>query len=289
MNSCLDRTRTIAIKYGFGVNISGGRYIVLPQNLYIQYAMRLSKLMVIAAITYIIQKYKYFPVTVMGNTIYSYTIMRLLDHHKIGFIGCHGTNRISYYETADGCEIAFEGSRPSAFDYTKINPPVLSSDDIIKLQNHTGLRNLESIQSTYWPYFDSNIIPKISSGPVIEIKKFIGDIYYVRTNDDTWLTHYIINDAVEPIRGGDIIVGYKYIPENIFNPFDSQLIITDLYGTKNDLSIVCLDPTIQSESAVYGLKVPRPYMKGIAHPFHLPMVSDMLSAICIVTLHSIIH
>lgn len=267
----------IGVTYQVRIDWTGRISKTFSRIAYRTYAIKLSALILVGVVARIIKNYAYHPITVIGNTIYAQTIINTLASEHVDFAVCAPTHRISYYETTDGNEIAFEGYRPQAFDFEQIKPEPLSEIERIQLEQHTNLKiparsNLGSsvLRSTPKRY-----------GPVMAIKKFLGNLYYVTTGTQLWITRRVITDGVHPLYPGEIIS--SWIQESRSDPPSRS----DVYRVESDLSIGPLGPDRIAESLIYSLKAPRPFRGNdiiILHPFHLPPSADPLASLIGVTL-----
>lgn len=315
--------------HNFVTNLDGQLFKILPPFDYKIKILKLISLMMIGFVTHIIKKYPYHPITIMGNTIYCHVTSSCLSRHNIPHILSKGNNRIPYYETEDGNEIPFEGpTRKYFLDSTsnenEIVPVIpLSTEELTKLQLHTKLSNLESIQKKILDTFiikDTVHVPTIKhlinessdcqklAGPILNIKRFFGGLYYVTTPNEIWISKLIITDNVIPLQPGEIISGLsgivtsqssdKYLIEHtsqsciIYQP-DIRTKLTRHYNyqVNPDLSITSLsnhsneEHQTSRESILYNLRQPRPFTCNsicTIHPFHLPSNWDPFLTIMIV-------
>ena len=284
------------------INLDGKIFKMLSQIEYKLCLLRLISLVIIGFLAHIIRKIPYHPITIMGNTIYSRVAAYCLSQHNISYILCKGTNQIPYYQTSRGDEIAFEGPNPNYFSQDMIIPLIsYSSEELNKIEKHTNLKNLHHIQTQILSKFATqnnvhllnlNHITQNNTSyqnPVIDIKHFCGNLYYVMTNNDIWITHLIISDVVSSLQTGEIITGFDgYIKNKSQNTyaiekFSDHCLIRhpqykmtlhhkDMYKVEADLSISHLDDK-NDNCIIYCLKNPRPWYNhgiNILHPFHLP-------------------
>jgi hypothetical protein len=291
----LDRLR---ITYNFTVDLDGTRTKLLTGAAYKTIALKLSALILIAAVVSIIKQYTYHPITILGHTIYARTIIETVAASGSNFAVCKGPRRFSYYETTNGSEIAFEGFSPLTFEGVQIEPQPLDPAALASLERHTRLRNLAVIQGYHFSHHSTvdrkeikNALlplpevpskdPKSESfssiptfyGPAVSVKKFVGDLYYVTTHDHIWITRRVLTDGVHPLQPGDIIS--SLIPDRF-----------DLYQMGSDFLIHSIGPDRKGESLIYSLKIPRPFeTRGVipVHPFHLPPSADPLTSLILVT------
>jgi hypothetical protein len=286
--------------------------------------MKLIGLIMIGFIVYIIKQIPYFPITITGNTIYSRVVASCLSRYKIPYVLCKGTNRIPFYETQDGQEIPFEGPSPNFFSNSKeqLIPLIPNTkEELSQLEFHTKLRNLENIQSKILsgiPSKDNVYIISVKDiihdgigikNPIINIRRFFGNLYYIMTINEIWISRLIITDNVMPLQPGEVISSLcgtiisehneKYNIEKKNNSYIIQeptqkTIITRCFNYKVniDLTIDTIKNSeghIQSdESILYSLKSPRPFINNnslyIMHPFHFPETWDPFLTIMIITL-----
>lgn len=272
---------------------------------------------------YIIKIFPIFDITVIGNYIYSKVSARILADSDIRFKYCKPTNRTTYYEIQNGDEIAFEGPTYKNFLQT-INDaeyPIipLSDQEILDLEHHTKFSDLNSIQKTILANFKNvngvyftNIFnnldkPCPSQNPVLHIKKFFGNFYYVATSDEIWLTRLIISDIVDiHLQPGEIISTLHANIENIpftepsiseshdnqkvvlNNNISTTLIRKNTYSLEPDFTVnkIFDSTTNHHESTIYSLFKPRNFIDGpicLIHPFYFPSTWDPILTIMILT------
>jgi len=281
----------------------------------------------IGFLAHVIRRFPYHHITIIGNSVYSKVAASTLSSCGVPFALCRGNNRISYYETDNGKEIAFEGPSAKGFlenlNSVGSSIPVipLSSSEISKVEQHTGLKNLTTIQAAVLSHFPnkngihlanlSDIISEVKANhnPVMHVKKFFGNLYYIMTTNEIWLTQLIISDTAVPLQPGEIISTlYGSVIEtpssldyNITSEEDRQIITQpscrtelirkDSYSVEIDLRIKQLSTDDSTnlpltESIIYSLNRPRPFIYNsisVVHPFHLPMTWDPFLTMMIVT------
>jgi len=221
--SCVRSLSLMLGKRRLSVTLEGKFFRVLPSDQYRIYLLRICALIMIGFLAHIIRRFPYHHITIIGNSVYSKVAASTLSSCGVPFALCRGNNRISYYETENGKEVAFEG--PSAKEFletiksSESSIPVipLSSSEISKVEQHTGLKNLAKIQAAVLSHFPdkngvhlanlSDIISgvKPNHNPVMHVKKFFGNLYYIMTTNEIWLTQLIISDTVVPLQPGEII------------------------------------------------------------------------------------
>lgn len=324
-NSCVRFLLNIIGDYNIIVTVDGDIFKILPN--YRSQILNLCGLIIIGFIAHIIKNFPYYPITVIENTLYSRIVASTLASHKIPFILCKGNNITSYYGIDNGNQISFEGPNFNFFlnSYNEKIPIIpCSKEDIIKLEQHTGLTNLYNIQNEILSNFDKNnniyigniydiINTKLHTyNPIIGIKRFIGNLYYIMTTTEIWLSQIIITDTVFHLQPTEIISTINAISVdnasdyyNIYHKSDNICIITEpnvktqlqrinKYLVNNDLTIKLLFENHSDnveESPIYNLYNPRPFNYDnlyIIHPFHLPTNWDIILNIMIVT-HGLIN
>lgn len=324
------------------IDLDGKLFKILPSYEYKIRFIKLISLIMVGFVAHIIKKFPYHPITVMGNTVYCHIVASSLSHNNIPYIMCKGTNRIPYYEINTGEEIPFEGPGLKYFidqqstqsasisdnnstslelkSNEKLIPLIpLSHDEINKLQTHTKLENLEQIQNTIletFPVKDGvhlstmnyfiNHESKLVVGPVINIRRFFGGLYYIMTNNEFWISRLVITDNVIPLQPGDVISSISGIITReshdqysidkmnntcTINDPTIKTILTRCYNYRvnSDLTInketnSCQENTV--ECILYNLKQPRPFIHNSVytiHPFHLPEAWDPFLTIMIVS------
>ena len=301
-SSCVLTLRRIFHSHNIYITIDGK---VIYKYIYIVNALKVCSLIMIGMIAYIIKQYRYVPVTIIDTSMYSQLSAVILHQSKIPFIVSKYPRRRLYYEVEDK-EIAFETPNIVCNDsITTLIPH--STEEISKLEKHTGFTNLSEIQDTILQ--DSikvnNLLESSSyADPIVQIRNVCGKFYYIMTGNDIWITKVIISDKVSPLHCGDIVstlcgtinsksndnCNIRYVDDScIVNELDKEIILKrrDGYKVKNNLSIVSIDKSLNDlESAIYNLKVPRPFNHNSVytmHPFHLPATWDPLLSIMIVS------
>lgn len=322
ISSCVRSLSLILGKRKLSVTLEGKFFRVLPSDQYRICLLRICALIMIGFLAHIIRRFPYHHITIIGNSVYSKVAASTLSSCGVPFALCRGNNRISYYETENGKEVAFEGPSSKGFlenlNGVESSIPLipLSSSEISKVEQHTGLKNLDTIQKAVLSHFPdkngvhlanlSDIISgvKPNHNPVMHVKKFFGNLYYIMTTNEIWLTRLIISDTVVPLQPGEIIstsfgkvieapssFDYNITTEEdrqiITQPsFRTELIRRDSYSVEIDLVIKHLTNVPLTESIIYSLNKPRPFIYNsinVVHPFHLPMTWDTFLTIMIVT------
>lgn len=258
------------------INIEGKIFKVLPPLEYKNRILKLCGLIMTGVLAHIIRRYSYHPITVTGNSIYSRVIAGTLTQAEIPFVLCKGSNRISYYETENGKELAFEGQTTQFFTNELDRQITLiphQASEIKALEAHTHIKDLTRAQKSVLSRFNcdrgsysttlSNILTTNLElkNPVIHIRRFYGGLYYVVTTNEVWLTHTIFSDNVAPLQPGEIISGLygkqvsaptlapaiKYAPDTcIITELNNEITLSrsNLYHVTEDLSIkpVAINP-----------------------------------------------
>jgi len=214
------------------IDFNGKFLRILPLIDYKIRFIKLIGLIMLGFMAYIIKQIPYHPITIMGNTIYSQVVASCLSRYKIPYVLCRGFNRIPYYETDQGYEIPFEGPNSQFFSTnqdTQIPLIPNTKEELSKLELHTNLSNLEYIQYNLLTNFPSkngvyiasmnDIIhkdrEKAIKNPIINIRRFCGNLYYIITINEIWLSRIIISDIVHPLQPDEIIsVLYGTIKED---------------------------------------------------------------------------
>lgn len=222
--SCVESLMRLIRARNILITMDGKIFKILSHNDYKLQSLKLCGLIMVGFLAYIIKRFPYHPITIMGNTVYSRVAASTLSLCKVPYILCKSTNRISYYETDDGKEIAFEGPSPNFFLQSAYKDQLIplipcSQQELIKLEQHTKLKDLTNIQSAILSNFKNkegvyvaNIGDIIDNGtsahnPIIHIKKFWGNMYYIMTATEIWLSNIVITDTVVPLQSGEIISG----------------------------------------------------------------------------------
>lgn len=289
-NSCVKRLEKIVFKHKIFININGSILNVLDDKVYKMMMIELYCISIIGIISWIIKHYKYHPITIIGNTIYSRVCAGILSQYNIPFVLSKPSNRIVYYETDDNKEIAFEGQSYKYFDNTRDIKFVPHSDqEIQQLQDHTKLKGLRSIHDKMINMSFNNILllrDTYLTNPIIRTKHLNNNLYYITTYDDCWISQIIISDIVDPLSPKEIISGLYLV--------DNELKRLNSYVVGDDLSIKLLSDSIpEIESSVYSLSNSRAFgnnqNKYIIHPFHLTNTNDPILSIAIVTIGLLVN
>ena len=300
------------------IDLNGRLFRVLPPFDYKIRIMKLMALVMIGFLAHIIKQIPYFPVTVTGNSIYSRVVAACLSRHRIPYVLCKGHNRIGYYEITDGTELAFEGPSPRYFHNAKDRVVPLiphTPAELSRLQEHTTLSSLAALQDKLLSsYPDKNGVHIASMrelihdgtgarSPIINIRRFCGNLYYIATTTETWLSRIVISDNVLPLQPGEIVSGLggasvlgTYSQYDIYRESQSCTITEPTSETilrRSTTYEVLSDLTIQGhctdtqECILYSLQTPRPFHHNslcMIHPFHLPLSWDPFLTIMLVTL-----
>lgn len=227
--NCIFFQRNLCKKYSILIDLDGRIYKILDSNVYKRNLLKLCSLIMIGFFARIIRGFPFYPVTVVGNTVYSQVVAATLARCHIKYALCKSDHRITYYETDDGQEIPFEGPSPNHFPSKVVSMIPLSTEELIQLEKHTALHNLDKIQNQILESFTrkddvrivntSDIIHQQGNNdsikscnydyhsPVMRIQRFAGNICYVMTYNAIWLTRLVIMDKVSPLQPGEIITG----------------------------------------------------------------------------------
>jgi hypothetical protein len=316
--SCIRVMTKYLERHNLVVNPAGEFSRAIDPHKYNVGILKICSLILIGCIAYMISRYPYHHVTIMGNTIFSKISAAALSLNKIPFVLCKETHRVPYY-TTDNMEIPFEGVSPQFFNnnlhqVTRIIPH--SASEIEELEKHTHLQDLASVQKRLldnFLYADgvyTTTMGKIiynegaSKNPIINIKRFFGNLYYVMTTTEIWITKIIIGDNIFPLQPEDVVTclyGNKVSMSNesihitynanvgTISEIDksTKLVRRDGYEVKSDLSIKSLDESADDECVIYNLKRPRPFVHNgikMIHPFHFPGTCDPFLSIMTITL-----
>ena len=311
------------------------KYIILSPNIYNKIITYLISLFISIEILLIIKKYTYHIITITNDNIYSRVIAQCYYNHNIKFTLCKSNNRNIYYNVDNNLEIPFHNANfnnnftnNNFTNNIRIIPN--SKSDIEKLKTHTNLSNLEQIQNYILNKYNSQInISNIAynksadNNQIISVKKFFGGLYYITTNNNIWISKYVLNDDPLPLTCSDIVIAItSTINPNIdpsINPNIDNLLITQnsckifeknniitldnssYYIVNNDLSINYIKDLSNNlsnnlsktyESQIYHLKNPRNFMNNgnyMIHPFHVPFTWDTYLSLMIIGLGIIIE
>lgn len=282
--------------------------------------LKLIALIIVGLTAHIVRKISYHHITVVGNTIYSRIISSCMSKCNISHVICKGSNRSLYYTTEDGTEIPFDG--PNSHFFSNLDDDIIpivphSSLELNQLELHTKLKNLNNVQNTILAQFpivdnvrtyktkDFMINEENMKNPIIGIKRFFGGLYYIMTNNDVWVSKFIVSDNVAPLQPMETISclygkcvpndSDKYniaIRDSIECEISEPKIKTILsrspgYQVNSDFTIKSIRKANcdENECRIYSLEHARPFSSGtfyIIHPFHLPTTWDPFLTIMIV-------
>src|SRR3989304_8197075 len=215
--SCIQTLARLSRIHHIAVDYDGKIFRILP----LDGIILIYRLIVMGILFYIMRHFTYYPVTIIGNFVYSRVIASTLSLCNIPYVISKGNNKISYYETLDKEEVAFEGPTYNMFmnstcGITEVPIIAHSSVELDHLQQHTGLQKLFSVQESILSKMDKiNNIPMFNfeslncnnmKSPVIHIQKIFGNMYYVRTINESWLTRLIISDVVTGLNINDELI-----------------------------------------------------------------------------------
>lgn len=311
--SCVNALNQYLHKHKRMVTIDGKLSKVLSSHEYKVRHVKLCGLIIVGLISYIIRRYIYHPITVMGNTVYCRVIAAALaQNSKTPFVICKGNHRMVYYETEDDKELAFEGPSYEFFsdrlDQSVTLIPHLK-DELEKLEQHTQLKNLASIQENILSEFKGGFlrdfiydVPNFKN-PIIGIRRFFGNLFYITTTDEIWITSIIIGDNSYPLQPNEIVSGLygneihtsqeaSCILRNATNCTVTEpnrtinLTRKNTYRVEIDLSIKSLYSCDEDECVIYSLDRPRPFLQGpiyTIHPFYFPPSWDPFLTIMMIT------
>lgn len=291
------------------VGIDGTIYHIIPN-----YRHRLLKLITIIFLSFVVYIFKhiaYIPVTVIGHTIYAKIIAGTVKRHNIQYKFCKTNSRVITYETSRAELIEFEGA--SNMTSSEQLPVVTCNvNELIALEAHTNLHNLDKAQSTVLQHMDrvggvhmtslNELINNIQyDAHITSIDKISNNLFYITSCDTIWLTSLILTDTIEPLQAGETVIGFIVSPTiesttNYETEQDKIVVETieglvtmqrkSLYYVEDDLSITSYSRNLLAESQLYTLRDPRPFVLSnlcTIHPFHLPTVWDPLLSLMIVT------
>jgi hypothetical protein len=312
MKSCVIFMRTLYLKRNLKIDINGKIYKILTAPLYRLYMLKICCLIILSVFVYIIKKYKYYDVTIIGKTIYGALSSKVLSLEGINHILCKTRNHFTYYDI-ESEKINLEGFEYEFFEDEIIPLIKNAKEGINSLESHTGFKNLNQIQDSILSkiekkgdiyYISINDI-NVLNCDIISIKNFIGNLYIINTTNDNWITRIMITDKVEHLKKGETITTInaeicknKKEKKNTINYFedrceiferDEKIIITkeSKYEFLESNKINSVNKDIK-DGPFYNLIRPREFSKKndmfIVHPFHLPIDWDPILNVLITTL-----
>ena len=316
------------------VNYDGKIYIKLTPENFRKIILFLISMVFTSLILKIIKHYNVNNITIMCDNIYSRVIAQCYLKNNIKFTLCKNNNVNLYYDVDNSLtnptdlsnnrvkphclQIPFNYSHYSSFlpmssvkmmnNKTTLIPN--TSLYMSNLENHTDLSNLMNIQNYILTTLDSQIdisdiiySKSADNNPIISVKKFFANYYYITTNNNIWISKFLLNDKPTPLIPNDIIISInaKINPTNSIDL--SNNLVKPLIQIKNDTCkvidehtttilynssyyIVNNDNSITKsesfdndniESKIYSLKTPRPFKTDncyMIHPFHIPFTWD---------------
>lgn len=255
------------------LDINGKFYKILEPLNFKTKMLKIISLILIGFIASIIKRITFYPITIIGNTVYSRVAASYIKRRGKKYAICKTNNRIYYYNTKDNEEIAFEGERTKSFIEDNIKTTVIiphTDKELLQLQKHTKIQNLSEIQDKVLNYFEKddniyfqkfeNIVhdEKDAKNPIIFVKKLCKNLYYIRSINEVWITKLIIGDSVSPLNINDTILClsksiYNLDNENrntlykdncvTINDFNKTYFLTKYSGylVNNDLSLSSFD------------------------------------------------
>lgn len=321
--TCRQPLYKLSVERSFTVNHEGRIFKLLSPMLYKTQLLKCMALIIVGFMAHIIRGFQYYPVTIVANTIYARVAAACLSRNKIPFVLCRGNNRIPYYETEDGREIAFEGPSVQYFanTYDESIPLIPHSEAELKqLEAHTKLENLHDIQQHILRTFPNkdgvpiaaprDLIPSPDiklKAPIVAIKHFFGNLYYIMSMNEVWISRIVLTDNVIALQPGDSILELNgMISSETHDTYEirhgstsctiqemtktTTLTRESNYIVDNDLCIrstKLMDEPNNYPGIIYSLTSPRPLVQNslhITHPFHFPATWDPFLTIMIVTL-----
>jgi hypothetical protein len=146
--SCVQYLRNAFHKRQLQVDSNGKILRILAPLQFRAAVLELYSLVVVGLVARMIINYDYYPVTVMGNYVYSRVAAAALTMCGIPHVLCKGTGRIVHYETTEGTLVPFEGVPTACFPTTSEVSPVVphTEIDLAELTAHTQLPNLAQAQ-----------------------------------------------------------------------------------------------------------------------------------------------
>lgn len=308
-------------RHNLAIDTEGNFFRTWTPTIYRINFIKLIAVILIGFMAHIIKSFPYHPVTVIGSTVYASVVAACLTRHKIPFVQCRGLSRIGYYETEAGQEIPFEGpGRQYFWNREQVNPLIPNSEEDLKqLRAHTQLDLLPQIQGHFLKEFPSQNgvhVAKLDElveyegavkSPVLIVNKFCGNMYYVMTMNEIWVTHIVLTDMVSPVQPNDKLcsIQAQISPSTggAANTYDIQqtqttcrlqepesvsILTRDVnYEVTHDFKIKRPLTSDTNESILYSLKSPRPFIQKslyMLHPFHFPITWDPFLTISIITL-----
>jgi hypothetical protein len=199
-------------KHNILVDIEGKFHKTFPKDNFV-YVM---VLILIVVLVYLLIKIPHIPITIVGNTLYSNVIINSIGN--IPYILCK-TNVVNCYSDSS-VPLFFEGINYNPFNDEESHQIIpLTEQEIISIQKHTNLHNIDVIHTSVLLslnhnngkyYMDINSLvsnnnKNIVNEPIIYMKKISDYGYFVKTKTKSWTTKIILSDRVSPVRSGDII------------------------------------------------------------------------------------
>lgn len=313
MSSCVQCLQNVIRTHKIQIRPDGQLMKVLNPLQFRAAILKLYSLVIVGLVAYIVRGYVYHPITVMGNYVYSRVASASLKLCGIPHVLCKGTGRIIHYETTDGTVIPFEGVPASCFP-TQVLPVIpASAADLAELTAHTKIPGVELAQERILSHLSRQdqlhiadwtqlLDVEPNKEPIVQVRKFFGNLFFIRTANYWWITRKLIGDGTPPLHPGNILTRLfitvdeeSHTSTTITTTEQDCSVLTETntvtitqgmsHRVEPDLSIVALEPQNDDE-LIYFLQQPRPtLMNGIytIHPFHFPMNYDPLLTVMTLT------
>lgn len=209
------------------------------------------------------------------NTLYSKFVEYILQLNKQSYhkIYNHHISNISYMVNDTTIEI-----NPNINDFLdkEVQLIPLSNEELIDLENHTGMNNLVACQNKIL-----NMITKINAYNIVTMDDYDGDkITKIENNiiNDTFQYNILLSDYIEPLEIGDII------NSTFYNVKEQDIYIENTFVLNQYYKLTPLSENLYddvNQLPFYSLEYPRKLLRF--HPFHLPKTVDIVLSLMILT------
>ena len=262
-------------------------------------------------IIYIIIHIPYVPYTIMGNSIYSGVLARILKQRKLRYIHCSQGRDIKSQEIVhEGESIPINIINPTRAQFTSIQTPFIPHNDkelsLLSAHCQIPLPVLQHSQKQVLKNFGNTInLHDLTEDPTyhmsIKVRTISSSMYRFTTPSSSWCSRSIFTDDVGPLPPDAIVIGRHFtmvesvydLSPIIYHATSDKCVITyskgqytmkmlPSYIVNHDLAYKIIQEPEENISPLYTLKHPYAFNKILWHPFCLPSVYDTILAIMVI-------
>ena len=263
----------------FYVNYKGQIRKCLPRKVYQRGVDFFCTIIIIGIIIKIVKSRVTHPVTIIANTIYGHVAHHGLSHFGVSGIVCRDQSfSRNYFAVDDYRYVMLEGTLKIDDCNSKLIP--LNSEDISRLESHTGLSDLNLIQKFIIQKYKRGIFNlddySHTEHKIISIEPYILGFYLIKSTHGSWLSQMVITDQVEPLAEDDIVINLITEKTELSDVNGSQVCVDNGTLLKYVPGYKFFNGTLRTlnseESETHTLMIPRRFSSDIKtiHPFHLP-------------------